>query len=101
MTYSRFSRTEKITYDGEITYGRWKPYKFLTEAIPQSSIGVFVVTAENAGRPDLIANSIYGISQLDWVLLAFNNIREPFNWPKVGELIRYPVDSIVLQEVYQ
>lgn len=101
MAYTRFSKTERIDYNGVNTYGRWKPYRFLTTKLPDSSIGVFEVTASFAGRPDLIAYSLYGVSQLDWVLLAFNNIRETLNWPQVGDLIRYPVDSVVLQEVYQ
>jgi hypothetical protein len=101
MTYSRFNLTPKITYDDKITYGKWKQYKFLTDKIPESSTGVYVVTANTAGRPDLIAGQLYGTTELDWVLLAFNNVRNPMNWPAVGELIRYPVDSIVIQEVYQ
>lgn len=101
MSYSRFNITDRITYDGQVTYGRWKKYSFLTDPIPESSVGVFIVDASTAGRPDLIANSIYGATELDWVLLAFNNVRDTLNWPQVGQIIRYPAESIVVQEVFQ
>ena len=101
MSYSRFSLTKKTTYDGQTTYGSWKKYSFLTNQLPEASIGVYIVDSGTAGRPDLIANSIYGTTDLDWVLLAFNNVRDTLNWPEVGELVRYPAESIVIQEVFQ
>lgn len=101
MSYSRFNLTNKINYEGHATYGSWKKYSFLINQLPESSIGVYIVDSSTAGRPDLISNRIYGATELDWVLLAFNNVRDTLNWPEVGELVRYPAESIVIQEVFQ
>jgi len=97
--YSRLNLNEDIIYDDVVTVGRWQRQGFLTKRPPQASIRVFRVTSALEGRPDLIAESIYGVSALDWVLIAFNNVREPLNWPRTGDIIEYPISSIVLPEL--
>jgi len=101
MSYTRFSQTQKIVYEGNSTYGSWSKFRFLTEPLQSNQVGVYIVQPSTAGRPDLISNILYNTTQLDWVLLAYNNVRDPFNWPAVGTAIRYPVDSVVIREVYQ
>jgi hypothetical protein len=97
--YSRFKLSEKIIYDDNITIGRWRRYRFLRTRPKQSAIFNFRVTSALEGRPDLIADRIYGIPSLDWVLLAFNNVRETLNWPKTGSIIEYPTSTIILPEI--
>ena len=97
--YSRFSKTEMIIIDGVETFGKWKQYSFLVERPVEDKIGVFRITSAVEGRPDLISTQIYGTPMLDWVLIAFNNARGTLNWPRTGDTIEYPVESIVIPEV--
>ena len=97
--FSRFNKTEEIIVDGHVTFGAWSSFSFLTKRPDESSIGVFRVTSAVAGRPDLIANQLYGTPLLDWVLIAFNRRRRTLNWPMAGDSIEYPLDSIVLPEL--
>lgn len=98
---SRFSSTEMVIIEGNETYGRWNMPSFLKEQPDDSDIGIFKVTASTECRPDLISQEIYGTPLLDWVLISFNNVRNVLNWPKSGDLIEYPVESIVIPEVLQ
>lgn len=97
--FSRFSKTEMIIVDGVETFGRWKEYSFLKNRPADDDIGVIQITSQLEGRPDSLSQQIYGTPELDWVIIAFNNIRETLNWPKAGDLVEYPVESIVLPEV--
>lgn len=99
--FSRFSRTEMVIVDGKETFGRWSSYSFLKERPAEENIEIFKVTSAVEGRPDLISNQVYGTPLLDWVLIAFNNARGALNWPKTGDLVEYPVESIVVPEVLQ
>ena len=62
-------------------------------------IGVYQVTSETEGRPDLIANAVYGNPQLDWILIAFSNVYDTLNWPRAGDFIEYPLDVVVLPQL--
>lgn len=99
VDYSRFAKTEKIILDGSETYGKWVEFSFLKQRPNDDDIGVFRVTSATAGRPDLIANAIYGTPLLDWVLISFNNARGALNWPKAGDSIEYPEERVVVPEV--
>jgi hypothetical protein len=101
MSYSRFLKTDTIEYKGVITYGRWKRFEFLSNELPEDLIGLFTVSTITAGRPDLISDAVYDTTKFDWVLLAFNGVREPFGWPVAGDLVRYPIERIVAQELYR
>jgi hypothetical protein len=98
-TFSRFKKTPPIIVEGKETYGRWVSFSFLKERPDEENIGVFRVTSALEGRPDLISNQIYSTPLLDWVLIAFNKVRDPLNWPRTGDMIEYPVDAIVLPEL--
>lgn len=87
-------------FDGNETFGRWGLFKFLTERPPEDMIKVYQVTSAMEGRPDMISNEVYGTPLLDWVLISFNGVRDPMNWPKSGTTIEYPVDNVVLPELY-
>ncbi len=97
--FSRFINTDPVIYNGLETYGRWKQFSFLAKRPSDDLISVYQVTSQFEGRPDLIAFTLYGNAQLDWVLLAFNNVFETLGWPRTGSLIEYPVDSVVLSEL--
>lgn len=97
--FSRFKRTDLIIVDGKETFGQWKRFPFLTERPSSEFVEVFRVTSANEGRPDIISAQLYGVPQLDWVLIAFNKVLEPLGWPRAGDLIEYPVEAIVLPEL--
>ena len=98
-TYSRFSNTGTALYNGELTYKPWVSYNFLTTRPDETNIKVFQVTSALEGRPDIISTTVYGVPDLFWVLIAFNRPRDVLNWPKAGDVIEYPDDSIVIPEL--
>ena len=97
---SRFVTTESIIVDGKETLGRWSEPRFLTESVPESDIYAFQVDNRYEGRPDAIANILYNSPDLAWVLIAFNQARDPMNWPRAGDVIKYPDRSIVFSELF-
>ena len=97
--FSRFQTTESILVDGKKTLGAWDPPNFIKEKPDKEFIFTYRVTSKTEGRPDLISNTIYGTSDLFWVLIAFNKPRNTLNWPKVGDIIEYPAQSIVMSEL--
>ena len=97
--FSRFRQTQLVIFDGKETYGRWRPLSIFSRRPSDDQIDVFSVTSALEGRPDLISNAVYGTPYLDWVLIAFNKVRDPLNWPRAGDVIEYPLDSVVLPEL--
>lgn len=97
--FSRFQQTEPIIFDGVNTFGMWTQPSFLKERPAEDDIGIFRVTSALEGKPHNIANELYGTPLLDWVLIAFNNARGALNWPKAGDTIEYPLDTVVLPEL--
>jgi len=97
--FSRYRSTEPIFYDDNETLGTWAKPAFLLNRPKEDQIGVFRVTSAVEGRPDKIANQLYGSPLLDWVLISFNNARSVLNWPKSGTAIEYPIKSIVIPEI--
>lgn len=97
--FSRFKRTVPIIVDGKETYGRWTQMPFLQERPAEEFIKIFQVTSALEGRPDLISQQVYGTPLLDWVIIAFNKVRQPLNWPRAGDVIEYPADSLVLPQL--
>lgn len=57
------------------------------------------VTQDLEKRPDLIASKAYGNPDLAWVIIEFNNIRDPFSEIKAGMLIRIPELNRVLEAI--
>lgn len=97
--FSRLQQTEPIIVDGVETFGVWTQPSFLKKRPQEDQIGVFRVSSALEGRPDLIANELYGTPLLDWVLISFNNARRSLNWPRTGDQIEYPLDTVVLPEL--
>lgn len=95
----RYKNLNSIDYKGHIAYGKARKYAFTSIPITDSRIKNYKVKAGQEGRPDLIANAVYGDSKLFWVLLEYNNVVDVFGWPKIGSIIRYPTESAVLPEL--
>jgi hypothetical protein len=97
--FSRFQTTESILVDGKKTLGTWDPPNFIKEKPDKEFVLTYHVTSKTEGRPDLISNAVYGTSDLSWVIIAFNKPRNTLNWPKTGDTIEYPTQSIVMMEL--
>ena len=80
-------------------WGTWDRPSFIVNTIPQSQRIAVRVNNNRAGRPDLISRDIYGTTKLDWLLIAFNDAFDVFNWPRSGTVITAPSSEIVLGEV--
>ena len=98
-SFSRFFKTQQIIFDSETTYGMWSPPSWLLQRPNNSNILKFKVSNKFEGRPDLIANRLYGSPLLDWVIISFNNVLNPMGWPKAGEIIECPSDQIVMPDL--
>jgi len=86
--------------DGKEVYGRWVPPSYLLERPTDDKINYYKVTSVTEGKPHLIAYEVYGTELLDWVIIAFNDVRDPLNWPEAGTIIMYPSETIVLPELF-
>jgi hypothetical protein len=94
--YSRFSQTEHVLFDNQDTFGRWK--NPVTDLLAKSATA-YVVSNSFAGRPDLIAFSLYGNASLDWLLIAINSASDALNWPQAGDTIMVPSRSLIASEL--
>lgn len=98
-TFSRFRNTNEVLYNDVETIDVWTPPEFLSVELDPQLVNIYAVTPQYEGRPDLISQAIYGSTMYDWVLITFNNITDTLNWPKSGETIKYPTQSIVITGV--
>lgn len=96
--FNRYANTESINVNSITTYGSYSSYSFMN--YPKSSASVLKIGPELSGRPDAIANVVYNDPSLYWVLIEYNNIKDVLNWPKSGEVIKFPPEDIVLRELF-
>ena len=98
---SRFQDSQPIlTREGDPTYGIAKKFRFLDKNnLNDDEIGVIVIDADNAGRPDRLADELYGNSMLHWILIMFNKVDNPLNWPLNGQVVEYPLQETVSAEI--
>ena len=98
---SRFLISDPIlTRDGRETYGIATKYDFLIrENLNSDEIGQIVINADLAGRPDLLADEIYGNVDLMWIPILFNRVQNPLNWPTNNQIVEYPIPSVVFAEL--
>lgn len=94
--YSRFRKSQPIMVDGVQTQGAWTQPSWLKSRPPDSLVHTYTVPSEYEGRPHMIAQEVYGVQELDWVIIAFNQARSVFNWPRSGSVIEYPDESLVI-----
>lgn len=100
---SRFYNTPLAIFNGNETLHKWVEPSWVRNKPADQYIGTFTVDASTEGRPDLISSLLYNTPYLDWVLISFNYTHYPesdaksvLNWPRVGTIVRYPLDIVVL-----
>jgi hypothetical protein len=96
---SRYVKTPLVSFDGKETYTKWTQQGVFTTRPPENKITKYQVSQIEAGRPDLVALSVYNNSKFDWVIIAFNNPKSIFGWPKPLEVIEYPDLNLVLGDL--
>ena len=95
---SRFKDTEVVSKDGALTFGLWDRLDFTNlDDLPEEDITTLQVDQRFAGRPDLIAEEIYGSSFLEWVITMSNRPLNPLGFPKAGTIIKFPKKGIVFR----
>lgn len=73
----------------------WVPPSFTTPVDET----YYTIPRENEGRSDKIAQDVYGDPTLDWIILLYNNILDPFKELKSGNVIKIPaLESISWQQ---
>lgn len=50
----------------------------------------YQVTDSDLGTPDIIAYTVYGEEQYDWLIMDFNGIVDPYNDLYIGQILRIP-----------
>lgn len=58
--------------------------------LENSKVDVGYIPAGYEHRPDLISNLFYDTVTKDWLILMFNNIKDPFQELNVGDRILIP-----------
>ena len=64
---------EKSAYDYQVVKNIFKRSKLRTD-IDQAITGFDYYYVQDQQRPDVLAQELYGDSELDWVILTSNNI---------------------------
>lgn len=100
-TSSRFSNSTPIlNRDGLETFGIAKKFRFLDRNnLDDDEIGRIVITPDIAGRLDRLATAVYGDHNLLWIIPQFNHIQNPLDWPVNGQVVEFPIVSVVLSEI--
>lgn len=100
-TNSRFAISDPIlTRDGEETFGIAKKFRFLDRNnLGDEDILTHVVTINQAGKWDVLADDLYGNVDLHWVFVMFNHLQDPFAGPKNQQVIEYPSPAVVFAEL--
>lgn len=102
---SRFSLSDPIeTSNGKLTYGLMKKFRFMDRKnLNEEDIKIFVITADFRGKPHALAERLYGNENLFWILIFFNRVENPFEyphgWPNIGLIIEYPSAAVVRAEL--
>lgn len=97
---SRFKNTELISINGNIMPAMMKKFDFLQkDKLTDDQIVKIEINNDRAGRPDLISNDLYGTVLFKWILYLFNNVQNPFGWPKASTVIEAPTSAAVWREL--
>ena len=72
-------------------------------SVVSNKIFFYKIDVSDTDRPDILAHKFYGDSQLHWVILMANDIRDPYNdWPRTQQSLEkkvakvYPGSSLFL-----
>lgn len=79
-----------------------KPFIILRRPIeldPDQGDTFFTVTQEVLKRPDLIAQTFYGNVEYWWIIYEFNGVKDPLFELKIGQILRIPDLSRVLEAI--
>lgn len=79
-----------------------KEFLILRESLEISESGedIFLtVEGRHLKRPDTIASEVYGRPELFWVIMDVNSIRQPMLDLQVGQILRIPPLSLVLEAI--
>ncbi|QPI13964.1 baseplate wedge subunit [Serratia phage 4S] len=72
-----FSFFDPITYQGKTTTDIYRNYRaYFDRALAGFKIKTYYIVG--SPRPEMLANELYGNTQLYWVLLMLNNTYDPF-----------------------
>lgn len=94
--FSRFKETELVTRQGVQTFGRWVRPDFVNlSKLEAEDIISLTIDQRFAGRPDLISLEFYGVPQLEWIVVMFNNPLNPLGFPVIGSVIKLPSKAAV------
>lgn len=96
---SRFNGYNPITFKGQTTFGFYFRPAFLEKGYTSNQVGYHTVDITEEGRPDRIAEKLYGSAEYEWVLLLLNDVSETLTWPTSGQLIKYLSRQYVLANV--
>lgn len=98
---SRFRESTPIlTRNGEETFGIMTKFRFMDRNnLDEGQILTRVTPSAVVGRPDLMAEMIYGDASLHWILIFFNRVENPFGWPKNQQVIEFPSPTVVNAEI--
>ena len=69
------------------------------ELDPDQGDTFFEVTQEVLQRPDLISQTFYGSVEYWWAIYEFNGIRDPLFELKLGQILRIPDLSRLLEAI--
>ncbi len=60
---------------------------------------VFIILKEEAGRPDLISQRVYGKAVYSWLVLQYNNIVDPETELIPGKILTMPTQSRLMLDI--
>jgi hypothetical protein len=93
--YSRYIKTEKTVFNGNPTFGLYKRPEIFDQ-LTDDDIQYFKIDWRYVGRPDLIALDAYGSHQFYWILVMYNNPKNPIGWPFINTTIKIPNQSAII-----
>lgn len=65
-------------------------FESYVDNLKNSTFDKRIIPAGYEHRADLLSNLFYSTPTLDWMILYFNNIKDPFNELNVGDTILIP-----------
>jgi len=100
-TYSRFNTTDIITLDNNVkAYSMWRKPSLLEREYNDDEVFYYQVQNNEAAKPHIISNNVYGTTLLDWLIIAFNLRHDVFGWPKAGTIIKLIKPIVVSEEIF-
>ena len=96
---SRYLLTDDIIFDACVTKSSWRKPSILKRELSKDDYFTFTVTNDLECRPDKISQAVYQTPHLDWLLIAYNRVAEPFGWPGTGLIIKVPRPELFMPEL--